>query len=69
MTSQGIEYDYHSIMHYAHNAFSKNGKSTIVPLDSDISVNNLGQRSHFTEKDLEHIRSLYCNKGNLIVVT
>jgi len=29
--SQGVEYDYRSVMHYSANAFSKNGLATIDP--------------------------------------
>lgn len=29
--SQGIGYDYRSVMHYSANAFSKNGQATIDP--------------------------------------
>lgn len=29
--AQGVAYDYHSIMHYSENAFSRNGQPTIVP--------------------------------------
>lgn len=29
--NQGIGYDYHSVMHYSGNAFSRNGRPTIEP--------------------------------------
>ena len=61
ITTQGIGYDFGSVMHYYSHAFSKNGKPTITPKDSSISPNSLGQRNGFSTKDLEHARTLYCD--------
>ncbi|KAI8128090.1 hypothetical protein FF38_11226 [Lucilia cuprina] len=61
----GIEYDYQSVMHYSSKAFSKNGKTTIEPLDPDAS---LGQRKGLSEKDIEKLNEMYdedCNTFNI----
>lgn len=50
------EYDYNSIMHYAADAFSKNGLATIVPLQENAVI---GQRTNLSEKDIAAINALY----------
>jgi hypothetical protein len=50
------EYDYQSIMHYPADAFSKNGKNTIIPLMDNVEI---GQRNHLSEKDLAAINAMY----------
>ena len=62
-TTQGVPYDLASIMHYGAYDFSRNGQPTIVPLDSSIPLSSLGQENGFSQKDLQHINALYCNKG------
>lgn len=57
-------YDYRSIMHYGHNAFSANGQSTIVPIDPNISKFNLGQRAGLTELDAAGLRQIYGSRNN-----
>ena len=59
-TTQGIEYDFTSLMHYDAYAFTRNGHPTIEPLDSSISLNSLGQREGLSTRDLQHINTLYC---------
>ncbi|XP_054263888.1 zinc metalloproteinase nas-14-like [Macrosteles quadrilineatus] len=54
--SQGVAYDYHSIMHYSENAFSRNGQPTIVPKSKGVK---LGQREKLSEKDVKKIRHMY----------
>lgn len=49
-------YDYGSIMHYSSKAFSKNGKSTIVPLKSG---QRIGQRNGLSQGDINTINELY----------
>lgn len=61
-TTQGVSYDFFSIMHYSAYAFSRNGQPTIVPLDSSRSLNSLGQREGFSEGDLQHVKTLYCGE-------
>lgn len=39
--SQGIGYDYRSVMHYSANAFSKNGQATIDPKVCSIYFYNI----------------------------
>ena len=45
-------YDFGSIMHYGCYAFSRNGRQTIVPLDSGISCDDIGQRTGLSEGDI-----------------
>ena len=55
-----FRYDYFSIMHYNQYAFSKNiGGISIVPLDPNIKGSDLGQRSGFTETDVDQIKAAY----------
>ena len=60
-TTQGITYDFDSIMHYLPNAFSANGKVTVKPQDKDIILSRLGQRVNFSSYDLQHVNALYCS--------
>ena len=61
--TQGVKYDYGSIMHYSAYAFSTNGKPTIQPKDRSVSIRTLGQRVRLSTRDLEHISALYCDKS------
>jgi astacin len=49
-------YDYDSIMHYPTNAFSINGKPTIVPKKDGVTI---GQRNGFSKGDIAAIAFLY----------
>ena len=64
VTTNGIDYDYYSIMHYNAYAFSRNGQPTITPIDKNINVNELGQRRTLTENDLKHIERVYCTENH-----
>lgn len=59
-TTQGVPYDFDSLMHYDAYAFSINGKPTIIPIDSTIDKTRLGQRDGFSINDLLHVKALYC---------
>ena len=61
--TQGVHYDYGSIMHYSAYAFSRNGKPTIEATDKSISRRVMGQRSKLSTRDLQHIDALYCDVG------
>lgn len=50
-------YDYNSIMHYPPNAFSMNGRPTIVPLHGV----PIGQRRGLSPSDVQSVRMLYPN--------
>lgn len=60
-TTQGVEYDFSSLMHYDAYAFTRNGEPTIEPLDSSIPLDSLGQRREFSTGDLKHVKTLYCD--------
>ena len=59
ISTQGLPYDYDSIMHYDAYAFSSNDEPTLRPLDSMVALDRLGQRARLSEHDKEHIRLLY----------
>ncbi|XP_070575294.1 uncharacterized protein [Ptychodera flava] len=60
----GARYDYFSIMHYHHTAFSINGQSTILPTQSGVSAEDLGSSRDFTETDIFKLNKLYnCGGG------
>lgn len=52
-------YDYSSIMHYAEDAFSKNGKPTIMPRDSGPK---LGQRRELSRGDIAAVSQIYAKR-------
>lgn len=53
--SQGVQYDFDSVMHYGDNYFAKeDGLKTI-----DAGENQIGQRSHMTDLDIRQIQLLY----------
>ena len=62
-TTQGVPYDYSSVMHYGAYAFSRNGYPTIQPTDPGISLDTLGQRTGLSTFDLEHVNVLYCEES------
>nr|QNH72413.1 toxin candidate TRINITY_DN19458_c0_g1_i1 [Isarachnanthus nocturnus] len=53
----GAPYDYGSIMHYPRNAFSRNGRDTLIPMKGGVEV---GQRKGFSVIDVQQIKDLYC---------
>ncbi|GLH01743.1 Seminal metalloprotease 1 [Gryllus bimaculatus] len=57
VSTYGVAYGYDSIMHYPKNAFSKNGKPTIVA-KKDPSK-ELGQRKKPTKGDILKVRKMY----------
>jgi len=50
-------YDYDSLMHYEHDAFSNNGLPTIVPKDGNLY--KIGNRSGMSTIDITEIRRMY----------
>ncbi|KAK7865057.1 hypothetical protein R5R35_007184 [Gryllus longicercus] len=59
----GVPYDYDSVMHYSANAFTKNGRPTIVPMDSNAQ---LGQRRGLSKGDIKKLNSMYgCKMSEL----
>merc|ERR1712080_341974 len=58
----GTRYDYCSVMHYPKDAFSVNGRATIVPKQRTNCV--LGAKTGFSATDIIKINKLYnCNGG------
>lgn len=49
-------YDYQSIMHYTAYAFSKNGQTTIMPLEEGVVI---GQRKQLSAKDIAAVNAMY----------
>ena len=61
-STQGLPYDYKSIMHYRCTAFRRkdfNGFS-IIPVNSSIPPDLLGSAIEPTEYDFLHINLMYC---------
>ncbi|VDN08319.1 unnamed protein product [Thelazia callipaeda] len=59
LTDYGVPYDYGSIMHYSTEAFSKNGQSTILPIDTNYAQ-TIGQRDQISFYDAALINRAYC---------
>ena len=66
LSTQGVPYDYASIMHYGEFTSSKNGQRTILPLGNITQQVFLGQSQYPTEYDYLHVNLLYC-KGEYTV--
>ncbi|XP_017047085.1 hatching enzyme 1.2 isoform X2 [Drosophila ficusphila] len=62
----GVPYDYDSVMHYAYNAFSKNGEPTLRARDKTVDTIRLGQNRGFSKGDLTKINTMYncTNRAN-----
>lgn len=60
----GLDYDFHSIMHYSKNSFSKNSTLyTLIPLDINY-LDIIGQRERMSDKDIQKLNLLYsCSEG------
>ncbi len=62
VSTQGIEYDYESVMHYPRTAFvAEAGKQTITPIKE--TTVTIGQRSGLSQSDINHVKALYCSSG------
>lgn len=60
--SQGVPYDFDSLMQYSATAFAKPGGNvnTIVPIDPIIDPAILGQRTHLSTYDILQVNIRYC---------
>ena len=68
-TSQGLPYDFGSIMHFLHNAFSRDQlQSTVVPHSRDIGKTVLGGSATATDLNFLHLKLLYCGGMNVILM-
>ena len=64
-TSQGIPYDFSSIMHVRHDAFSRSRyQSTVLPRNRATSETILGTSTTATDLDFLHLNLLYCGGTN-----
>ena len=60
-TSQGLPYDFESVMHFRHNAFaSSSGISTVLPKNTSLPYSRLGISTNGTSLDFLHINIAYC---------
>ena len=64
-TSQGLPYDFSSIMHFRHSAFAYPNQSTLEPLSLRIAKEDLGSCAAGTDFDFLHVNLLYC-QGNVV---
>ena len=62
--TQGLPYDYSSIMHLKHNAFSINNLSTMIPVNDSIPKEMLGQATDPNQQDYLDIMLTYCGEKN-----
>ncbi|XP_061803074.1 meprin A subunit beta-like isoform X1 [Nerophis lumbriciformis] len=61
--TQGVSYDYWSVMHYGKNAFSNGIGSTIVTIDPAFQ-DVIGQRLEMSHRDVQELNMLYkCNSS------
>ena len=66
-TSQGLPYDFSSIMHCQHNVFSsKLFASSVVPRNRSIPKTVLGSSVRGTRLDFLHINILYCEGTRML---
>jgi hypothetical protein len=54
--NQNTKYDYASILHYATSFFSTNGKPTLLPRQSNITI---GKAQNLSPTDIKEVRQLY----------
>ena len=59
--TQGVPYDYKSIMHYQEFAGTKNGQRVIVRLTNIFEPLYIGQFNFPSVYDFLHVNLLYCN--------
>ena len=63
--TQGLPYDFGSIMQMKHDAYSKNGLSTMIPLNDSIPKEMLGQSTYPSQQDYLDIKLTYCGEINV----
>ena len=63
--TQGLPYDFHSIMQFKHNAGSKNGQSTMIPVNDSIPKEMLGQSNDPSQQDYLDVMLTYCGERNV----
>jgi hypothetical protein len=55
----GQSYDYNSIMHYGHLAFTRNGKPTIEPIKKGVKLLGADEKTMLSDVDAQEVRILY----------
>lgn len=65
-TTQGLPYEYSSIMHYDSKMFSENGEATILP---KVPNATMGTSRRPTQLDYLHINLLYCDGKEILLNT
>ena len=60
-TSQGLPYDYFTMMHFKACSYSKKGLPTIIPLNPYVNKVDLGKNVHPGKLDYLHLNFLYCD--------
>ena len=58
--TNGLPYDYGSVMHYGTFAFSANGEATFTPLQQGVTI---GQRVALSATDWQHVQIYYSYIG------
>jgi len=62
-----VPYDYHSVMHYGRNAFSKNWDLETITTKDPAMRNSIGNRDGVTDCDILLIKRMYgCDDGNTV---
>ena len=65
-STQGVSYDYDSVMHYSQYAFSNGNGRTIITNDPEFQ-DVIGQRLEMSSSDVLKLNRLYhCSKGHII---
>ena len=64
--TQGLPYDFGSIMHLEHDTYSKNGLSTMIPVNDSISKAMFGQSIYPSQQDYLDIKLTYCGEKKSI---
>ena len=61
-TTQGLPYDFGSVMQLEYTTYSKNGLPTIIPIDESIPRRTLGKGTRPSQQDYLDINLSYCGE-------
>ena len=65
--TQGLSYDFASITQLEHNAYSKNGLSTMIPMKGGVPKEVLGLFTSPSQQDYLDIKLTYCGEINVLI--